>query len=248
LMRLVNRVVGGISRRLGRPEILAAVDPVARRVQADDVAIGAILASALAGGGDYVDVGTNRGQILAEAVRVSPRGKHVAFEPIPALADRVAAAFPGVEVRRKAIGVTPGRAQFCHFRTLDGWSGLRRSPEISDERGEPEFIEVEVSTLDAELAAASPRLIKVDVEGAEVQALEGGRGLLARARPILIFEHVYEAAAVYGAAPGAPFDLLADLDYEIYSATGDGPYDRERFIRADGIVNWLAAPRADSAA
>ena len=36
-MRLVNRLAGGVSRRLGRPELLAAVDPVARRVQADPI-------------------------------------------------------------------------------------------------------------------------------------------------------------------------------------------------------------------
>lgn len=246
-MRLVNRAAGAVSRRLDRPEILAAVDPVARRIQADDVGIGAILATALAGGGGYVDVGTNRGQVLAEAVRVSPRGRHVAFEPIPELADELAATFPSVDTRRKAIGAAPGRAEFCHFRTLDGWSGLRRSPEISDQRGEPEFIEVEVATLDHELAGASPRVLKIDVEGAEVQALEGGRELLARARPIVIFEHVYAAAALYGAGRGAPFDLLAALGYEIYSATGDGPYDRDRFAGADGVVNWLATPRAGAA-
>src|SRR5947209_162749 len=99
-MRFANRAAGAVSRRLGRPEILAAVDPVARRIQADDVAISAILAAALAGDGGYVDVGTNRGQVLAEAVRVSPRGHHIAFEPIPQLADEVAAAFPRVDTRR----------------------------------------------------------------------------------------------------------------------------------------------------
>jgi FkbM family methyltransferase len=245
-MRLVSRVAGAMSRRLGRPELLAAVDRTARRTQADDLAIRAILATALGGSGSYVDVGTNRGQVLAEAVRVSPRGRHIAFEPIPRLADELAAAFPGVDTRCKAIGAGPGHAEFCHFRALDGWSGLRRSHEISDRRGDPEFIEVEVSTLDAELAAESPRVIKIDVEGAEVQALEGGRELLARARPIVIFEHVYAAAALYGAAPGAPFDLLAALGYEIYSATGDGPHDRESFACAAEVVNWLATPRAAS--
>jgi FkbM family methyltransferase len=247
-VRFVNRVAGGVSRRLGRPELLAAVDPYARRIQADDLAISAILATALGGGGSYVDVGTNRGQVLAEAVRVAPGGGHVAFEPIPELADQVASAFPQVDTRRKAVGAHPERAEFCHFRALDGWSGLRRRPEISDRQGEPEYFEVEVSTLDLELAGATPRVIKIDVEGAEVAALEGGRELLARARPIVIFEHVYEAAALYGAQPGDPFDVLAELGYEIFSATGEGPYDRDRFARERAIVNWLATPRRNTAA
>jgi FkbM family methyltransferase len=242
-VRAVNRIAGAASRRLGRPELLSLVDPAARQARADELAISAILASALGGAGGYVDVGTNRGQVLTEAVRVAPRGRHVAFEPIPHLADELAAAFPAVDTRRKAIAAAPGRAEFCHFRTLDGWSGLRRSPEVSDRRGEPEFIEVEVSTLDAELAGASPRVVKIDVEGAEVQALEGGRELLARARPLVIFEHVYEAAALYGAQPGAPFDLLSELDYEIFTVTGAGPYDHDRFVGEHAVVNWLATPR-----
>jgi FkbM family methyltransferase len=247
-VRLVSRVAGGLARRLDRPELLAAVNAHARRAQGDDLAIGAILASALGGEGAYVDVGTNRGQVLGKAVHVAPRGRHVAFEPIPELAEQVAAAFPGVDTRRKALGARPDRAEFCHFRALDGWSGLRRRPEISDQRGAPEYFEVEVSTLDLELAGAEPRVVKIDVEGAEVAVLEGGRELLARARPIVIFEHDFGPASLYGVQPGAPFDLLDGLGYEIYSALGDGPYDRDRFVREHDVLNWLATPRSGAPA
>src|SRR5207237_1750533 len=143
-----RRLVGALSRRLKRPELLAAVDPTARRDQREEVAIRAILASALAVDATYVDVGANRGQLLAEAVRIAPRGRHVAFEPIPELAAQVARAFPQVDCRTKALGARAETTEFCHFRALDGWSGLRRRPEISDSLGEPEFITVEVSTLD----------------------------------------------------------------------------------------------------
>jgi FkbM family methyltransferase len=246
--RLVARGLGGISRRLDRPELLAAFDPGARQAQREEIGIRAVLASALGGAGVFVDVGTNRGQVLREAVRVAPRGRHVAFEPIPELAAQLAQAFPTVDCRSKALGAEPGRSEFCHFRHLDGWSGLRRRPEISDQRGAPEFIAVEVSTLDAELEDLEPRVIKIDVEGAEVGVLEGGRSLLAGARPLVIFEHVYEAAALYGAEPGAPWDVLEELGYDIFAVTGEGPFTREAFARERAIVNWLAAPRAGHAA
>jgi FkbM family methyltransferase len=242
-MGLVRRGVGWLSRRLERPEVLAAVYANAREELHEEIAITAILASALRSDGTYVDVGTNRGQVLGEAVRVAPRGRHVAFEPIPALAAEVARAFPSVDCRQLAIGATPDTAEFCHFRALDGWSGLRRSPVVSDERGDPEYISVQVSTLDVELGNVHPAVIKIDVEGAELDVLEGGRSLLTRVKPLLIFEHVAFASALYDAPPTAPWDLLTELGYEVLTVTGDGPVTRAAFAENTTVVNWLARPR-----
>jgi FkbM family methyltransferase len=241
-MRRVNRVVGAISRRVGRPELLAAVSADARQLQYEEIGIEAILASALRANAIYVDVGANRGQILSEAVRVFPQGRYIAFEPIPALAAEVRRAFPQVDCREMALGARPHVAEFCHFRTMDGWSGLRRSPLISDERGEPEYITVKVSTLDAELEGLSPSIVKIDVEGAELAVLEGGRSLLSRARPLVIFEHVTSASNLYGTPPEAPWELLTDLGYRIYSVTGAGPFTRSDFAANTTVVNWLATP------
>jgi FkbM family methyltransferase len=247
LNRSLNRLVGGISRRAGRPEWLAAVDATARTAQREAIAMSAVLAATLRGNGTYVDVGTNRGQVLREAVRIAPEGRQIAFEPIPSLAAEVRSAFPRVDVREKALGGEPGEAEFCHFRKLDGWSGLRRSPEISDAEGDPEFITVQVGTLDAELADETPRVIKIDVEGAELAVLEGARELLARARPILIFEHVAASAGLYGDEVGAPWDVLSELGYDVFAVTGEGPFSRAAFTAAGGVVNWLAAPRGADA-
>jgi FkbM family methyltransferase len=245
--RFAKRAAGAVSRRLGRPELLAAVDSGARQAQYEQLGISAILASALHGAGTYVDVGTNRGQVLREAVRVAPRGLHMAFEPIPALAAEVRRTFPQVDCRQLALGAQVGEAEFCHFRALDGWSGLRRNTDISDERGDPEFITVPVSTLDTELSELAPTVIKIDVEGAELDVLEGARLVLATARPVVIFEHVAATASLYGFSPGAPYDLLAELGYEIFSVTGDGPFARSGFTSSANVVNWLATPCSDAA-
>lgn len=241
-MALVRRGVGWLSRRLQRPELLAAAYATAREELHEEIAIRAVLASALRSDSTYVDVGTNRGQVLGEAVRAAPRGRHVAFEPIPALAAVLARTFPAVDCRQMALGAEPGRAEFCHFRALDGWSGLRRSPVVSDERGDPEYIAVQVSTLDAEVGDLRPAVIKIDVEGAELDVLEGGRSVLERAKPLLIFEHVASTSALYDAPPAAAWDLLADIGYEILTVTGDGPVTRIAFAENTTVVNWLARP------
>lgn len=239
---LARRVVGAASRRLNRPELIAAFYPSAAQLQREEVAIGAILAAVLRRDSTFVDVGTNRGQLLREAVRIAPAGKHVAFEPIPELAAEVARSFPDVDCRQLALSSEPGTASFCHFRSLDGWSGLKRSPEISDERGDPEYIDVRVSTLDAELGEREPTLVKIDVEGAELGALEGAGGTLRRARPVLLIEHVAAASRLYGTDSTALWELLDGLGYAIFAVTGDGPFERAAFAASDGVVNWLATP------
>ncbi|HEX4188466.1 MAG TPA: FkbM family methyltransferase [Solirubrobacteraceae bacterium] len=244
----MSRAAGAVARRLGRPELLAAVDADARQALLESVGVRASLVSALPPDGTYVDVGTNRGQVLSDAVRVAPRGRHIAFEPIPALAAEVASTFPTVDCRRLALAAERGVAQFCHFRKLDGWSGLRRSPAISDERGAPEYITVEVSTLDTELDGITPDVVKVDVEGAELGVLEGGRTVLARARPVVILEHVSAASELYGVTSQALWELLDDLDYQLFAVSGEGPFGRSDFARERRVVNWLARPATASGA
>lgn len=241
-MALMRRVIASAARRVDRPELLATFYRGARQLLHEEIAIEAVLAAVLRRDATYVDVGTNRGQLLREALRVAPAGRHIAFEPIPALAAELRQAFPQVDTRELAVSAQAGTAEFCHFRTMDGWSGLRRSPEVSDERGDPEYIQVELSTLDAELSESSPRLVKIDVEGAELDVVRGGQELLARCKPFVLFEHVVVAAALYDSSSQALWQSFRKLDYEIFSITGDGPFTEEAFSAAAGVVNWLARP------
>jgi FkbM family methyltransferase len=237
---LAYRAVGAASRRLQRPELMSALYRPVRQAEHEAIGISAALVGHLDGHGTYVDVGSNRGQVLGEAVRIAPSATHLAFEPIPELAGQISAAFPTVECRQKALGASAGRAEFCHFRDLDGWSGLRRNPEISDERGRPEYIEVEVSTLDIEMAGLDPSVVKIDVEGAELEVLRGARGVLERCRPLLILEHVPQTAVLYGASSRELWVLLAESSYEIFTATGEGPVTSAMLGAHPDVVNWIA--------
>jgi FkbM family methyltransferase len=240
-MSLYKRAIWGVALRTRTTHLLGAFDAEARQALREDLAMRVALASLLKSDGTYVDVGTNRGQLLRDALRIAPRGHHMAFEPIPSLAAGVAREFPTVDCRQLAIGATQEVTEFCHFTKLDGWSGMRRQPNLSDAQGGPVFIDVKVSTLDAEIGDRTPSVIKIDVEGAERAVLEGGRAVLGRARPAVIFEHVADASAMYGDPPEAPWDVLTELGYRIFSLTGDGPITRSMFTRSPS-VNWLATP------
>jgi FkbM family methyltransferase len=240
--RPARRALSWLSRRIERPELLAAFYPGARAAWREELAIAAVFGAVLRADATYVDVGTNRGQLLEVAIRTAPRGRHVAFEPIPELAAQLERRFAGVDCRRLALSDAPGSAEFWHLQRLDGWSGLRRSAQISDEQGDPRRLQVTVSTLDAELAGWRPALIKIDVEGAELSVLEGGRELLGAVKPVLVIECVAEASALYGHSPQQVWELLDELGYELLPVTGGAPVARSSFTGAVG-VNWLARPR-----
>src|ERR1035437_848192 len=64
------------------------------------------------------------------------------------------------------------------------------------------------------------RLVKIDVEGAELQVLRGGLEMLRRSRPFVVFEHGLGAADCYGTRPEMVFDLFADCSLRL-SLMGD---------------------------
>lgn len=155
-----------------------------------------------------IDVGCHFGSILREMLRIAPEGRHHAFEPLPALHRQLVENFPAV-IHRLALSDTRGQTTFQYVVSNPGYSGLlRRTYEREDETVVQ--ITVETDLLDNVVPASLPvRLIKIDVEGAELQVLRGGVKLLKRHRPFIIFEHGLGAADHYGTTPEEVYDLLS---------------------------------------
>ncbi len=206
----------------------------------------ALLEEVLEPDSDCLDVGAHAGSVLREMVRIAPRGRHVAWEPLPAFAARLRGEFPDVEVREAALGDHAGTRAFAHVVEDPGWSGFLARPTPSS--SPVEELTVTVERLDDVLPdGIRPAFVKIDVEGAEEEMLLGAVETLRRHRPVVAFEHGRGSADVYGTTPGAIHDLLCgELGYEISGLDGDGPYGVERFIEifASGErVNFAAWPR-----
>ena len=195
---------------------------------------------------DCLDVGAHAGSVLAELVRLAPRGRHVAWEPLPDFAEDLRRRFPAVDVRQAALSDTPGEREFAHLLADPGWSGFVARPAPGGEA--VETLTVRVERLDDALPeGVRPAFVKIDVEGAEEQMLRGAVDTLREHRPVIAFEHGLGSADHYGTTPQALQRLLAgELGYEIRGLDGDGPYDEARFgdlFTSGERVNFAAWPR-----
>jgi FkbM family methyltransferase len=231
---------------LGRVrEARSAFAPTTRRVLRDEHAMRVVLATALRRDGNAIDVGANNGDTLAMILAVAPEGRHIAYEPIPELAQRLAARHPGVDVRNAACSDEAGSAEFTHVLNAPAMSGLRQRQDLPAHAGAVERITVRLEKLDDALPEGFvPSLVKIDVEGAELHVMRGAAETLARHRPYVLFEHGIGGADLYGSEPGEVFDLLDGAGLRIFDLEGEGPYSRDRFeaVFPEPVWNFLAAP------
>ena len=137
-----------------------------------------------------VDVGANVGMLsLALARSVGALGKVYAFEAEPDYQDLLAKSFalngvPWVELRRQAAGRASGTATF-NISPIAGHSSLYALPDEEAQAGRQ--LTVDVVSLDEALAEVSQvDLVKIDVEGAELDVLAGMERLMARSPEMAI--------------------------------------------------------------
>lgn len=147
------------------------------------------------------DVGSHAGVHLTQFVDVvGSKGRVIAFEPIPALANALVTKFrdrSNVEIRNLALGEKPGRSEFLILHQALGMSGFRQRAESGDQGAEK--ITVEIDTID-HLAANLNRLdyVKIDIEGAEISCLRGAVNTVNRFRPLISVEYGMPTYSLFG--------------------------------------------------
>lgn len=136
-----------------------------------------------------VDIGANKGQFALAARRWAPGARVIAFEPLAGPAGTFRRVFAGddkVTLHQAAIGPASAR-QAMHVSAREDSSSLlpiaAAQVDMFPGTQEKTTVEVRVATLDelltpAELAA--PALLKLDVQGFELDALMGCESLLDR--------------------------------------------------------------------
>jgi FkbM family methyltransferase len=195
----------------------------------------------------FFDVGANYG---AHALRFLRHGiRTVVFEPNAAchayFEEACALNDVSAKIETVVLADRPGSAQLWIPQSETYLATV--VPEVRAQwrdRTDVMTIKARQTTLDRFVGeyAVAPDLIKIDTEGSELAVLRGTRGLLARPRPLVVFESWPTSGD-----RAAIFDLMADADYEIQplaspfrEAPGVG---RPAFMESP-VHNFLARPKA----
>ena len=176
-----------------------------------------------------VDGGANIGlHTLPMAQAVQPDGLIIAIEPVPEMLHQLRTRLhefriPEHLVRLVPLGLSsaPGAADF--YQVLDptqhGMSGLRNRSHFAS--CQVKQIRVELITLDA-VCQDLDRLdfLKLDLEGAELDALRGGRATLERFRPVVALEQDQYSPQYFHYTWDDLIQYFASLRYELYDLFG----------------------------
>jgi FkbM family methyltransferase len=179
----------------------------------------------LRSGDCVIDIGANVGYYTMVAAHlVGPAGCVHAFEASPQTAECLEAnavlnPHANIHVHTQAVIDRCGETEFF-MATAErtGYASIRNLGEQT-----AAVSTVPTIALDSMLDALPPtRLVKIDVEGAELLALEGMRGLVERDRPHFILEIDDAFLRELGASAREQCDFLTDRGYELHRIAARG--------------------------
>lgn len=168
----------------------------------------------------------------------------LAFEPNLNYFRALRRSSPGIDLRNEALSNREGSATLRIPQIRDvqysGWGSISRRnnfPELSADS--VSTYEVQVTTLDA-LDLSAVGFIKIDVEGHEIEVLEGGHRLLSRFHPTILVEVGNESR---GSLPEKVAGLLRNLGYELLVVSEQGLLEPAPFPLAPRTsANLIALP------
>lgn len=168
-------------------------------------------------GTTVIDVGTNVGETLLNFAKINRDGRNIGFEPVPYLYEKAKAnigvnKFTNIELVNK--GLSSRNETLSFNETAENNSGGIFLTRDNFAAGRA----VEVLTLDEfvdENRVEKISLIKIDVEGFEMEVLKGASDVLKRDKPTLFVEIDDQFLARQQSSAAAIFDLLAAHGYKI---------------------------------
>lgn len=208
-----------------------------------------VLEKHLSKGDTFIDIGANQGEyVLWAARKIGSQGQTIAYEP----SDEI---FKQLE---ENVKLNPKFITHSTLRKI----GLSKEPgklTLYTKKGENEGVntlyptedhqikvgEIELTTLDLEIEKIKPlqiNLIKIDVEGAELQVLMGACKTLDTFKPKLLLEINSQGCNSAGYAPGDIIHFLESHGYEIFLIELRGRLKRLDKDQIPEFCNILALP------
>jgi FkbM family methyltransferase len=183
-----------------------------------------VIRTVLPAGGVAIDMGANVGwHTLLMARTVGPQGRVLAIEANPSIREQLARniglnRLAQVEVVACAIADAEGSLDF--LGPDSGHPGSASGHVVSGSGDKAGSIRVDARTLDAIVAEKRIErldLVKIDVEGFEWPALQGGKQAIARFRPYILFEFDSAYAARGGGSPERFVEFFQRYGYTLFT-------------------------------
>jgi FkbM family methyltransferase len=196
------------------------------------------------------DVGANIGLMAIPVLDACRDCSVVSFEPSPDtfrfLAQTVAGSRFGSRwsAVSKALGEQPGNSDF--FSANDGLGAYDGLADTQRSKGARK-VTVPVTTLDAEwerLGKPRVSVIKIDVEGAELQVLAGARACIASEQPPILAEWTRLNLAPYNHSASDLLIRSSEIGYGVYSLPDLLPVTTLELLELQMLrtVSFLLAP------
>ena len=171
----------------------------------------------------YLDVGANIGLMSVPILRQRPSVSVLSFEPSTSTWPYLKQTWKNCSYKNRwhinnsAVGAAAGEvAFFTSFSGNDAFGGLRDTRR----GGEMQKVKVAMTTIDqtlVQIKLAPVGVIKIDVEGAELDVLRGAAECLKRDRPFILLEWNYSNIKTYKISPEELLILAQSLNYEVFS-------------------------------
>jgi len=166
-----------------------------------------------------IDIGANTGWYSLSLSKHIPKGRIVAFEPLPeiySLLKRNIELNHCKNIRALNIGLAEkkGACEFYYNPKVTGATSLRDlNPEAKAKK-----VTCKVETLDSMMRRLPSHidLIKIDVEGAELLVIKGALALLRATTPVLFLEMLRKWSAKFSYHPNDIIALLGSIGYRCY--------------------------------
>lgn len=161
----------------------------------------------------FIDVGAHIGSIISEVSNHSKTIKIIAIEAIPDKAMKLRQKFPAVEVHQCAVGNQEGEVSFYINTQQSGYSSLIKPSENLNSTSVK--ISVLITRLDRLVSSDNIDVIKIDVEGSELEVLSGSENIIKNNRPVLMFESALPKENNWIDGKKKMWSLLASHNYEV---------------------------------